>query len=257
MFSFCLEFFVGKSKNIRFWEIDTLRGIAVILMICFHFLYDLNYFHYVSVDLHNNFFLVYVYFTATLFLLLVGISATLRYSHLQKTFTKDKIKYNFFFRGLFIFCLGLLITFVSWLYIPEGFIIFGVLHCIGISIIFAYPFIHYIIQPFVLGFLFIVFGIFLKTLRFDFPWLLWLGFTPYNFYTVDYFPLLPWFGVVLIGVSIGNILYENGFRKFFLKDKTHLVIIKIVTFFGRHSLIIYFLHQIIFIGMFTLLSFFK
>lgn len=244
------------SKNTRMWEIDTLRGIAVIMMICFHTLYDLNYFQYISINLHDNYFLVYVYFTASLFLVLVGISMTLSYSKAKKTFTKSKLFWKFLSRGLFIFCLGLLITFVSWLYLPKGFIIFGILHCIGISIILAYPFIRYVIQPFILGLFFIAIGIFLKTLIFDFSWLVWLGFIPYNFYTVDYFPLLPWLGFVLIGISIGNILYENSLRKFVLKDKTSLKIIKITTFLGRHSLIIYFLHQIILITLFTIISFF-
>ncbi|MGF3554613.1 MAG: heparan-alpha-glucosaminide N-acetyltransferase [Thermoplasmatota archaeon] len=244
-------------KNTRLWEIDALRGIAVIMMIIFHVLYDLNYFQHISINLHNNFFYVHVYFTASLFLVLVGISMTLSYSKAKKILTKKKLFWKFLKRGFFIFCLGLLITLVSWLYLQNGFIIFGVLHCIGISIILAYPFIRYIIQPFILGLLIITVGIFLKTLTFDFPWLLWLGFTPHNFYTIDYFPLLPWFGVILIGISLGNIFYENGLRTFTLKDKTHFKIINITTFLGRHSLIIYFLHQIILISMFTLLSFFK
>lgn len=243
------------SKKTRFWEIDTLRGIAVILMIIFHFLYDLNYFHYVSISLYTGFFLIFVYFIATLFLLLVGISLTISYSKVQKTSTINKIRWKFARRGIFIFSLGLLITLVTWIYLPKGFILFGVLHCIGISILFAYPFIRYTIQPFLLGILFIVIGIFIKPLTFDFPWLLWLGFTPYNFYTVDYFPLLPWFGVVLIGISLGNIFYKNGIRKFSLRDKTYKKIVKFITFLGRHSLIIYLLHQVILIGIFTLISF--
>ena len=243
------------SKSTRFWEIDTIRGIAVVMMISFHFLYDLNYFHYISINLYHSYFLIYVYFTASLFLLLVGISLTLSYSKAQKTFTKKKLRFKFIRRGLFIFSLGLLITFVTWIYLPRGFIVFGVLHCIGISIILAHPFIRYIIQPFLLGILFIAIGIFIKTLTFDFPYLLWLGFTPSNFYTVDYFPLLPWFGVVLIGISIGNTFYANGIRKFTLNDKNHLIIVKITTFLGRHSLIIYLLHQVILVGIFTLVTF--
>ncbi|HAJ33217.1 MAG TPA: hypothetical protein DCK79_07565 [Candidatus Atribacteria bacterium] len=28
-------------------------------------------------------------------------------------------------------------------------------------------------------------------------------------YTVDYFPLLPWVGVVLMGIFFGNLLYPD------------------------------------------------
>jgi uncharacterized membrane protein len=180
---------------------------------------------------------------------------TLSYSKAQKTLTKNNMQFKFIRRGLFIFSLGLLITFVTWIYLPRGFIVFGVLHCIGISILLAYPLIRYNIQPLLLGILLIVVGIFIETLTFDFPWLVWLGFTPSDFYTIDYFPLLPWFGVVLIGVSIGNTFYVNGIRKFALNDKTHLLIVKIITFLGRHSLIIYLIHQVILIGIFTLVTF--
>ncbi len=241
----------------RFWEIDTIRGIAVIMMIVFHILFDLNFFDYISINLYDSYFLIYVYFNATLFIILVGVSLTLSYSKAKKTLTKNKMRWKFLLRGFFIFCLGLFITLVTWVYLPRGFIIFGVLHCIGISIILAYPFISYKIQPFILGILFIGIGIFIKSLTFDFSWLLWLGFTTSDLYTVDYFPLFPWFGVVLVGISLGNTLYEKGNRKFTLNDKAHLKIIKFTTFLGRHSLIIYILHQPILIGIFTLVSFFK
>jgi uncharacterized membrane protein len=247
---------VVAAHKTRFWEIDTIRGIAVIMMIIFHILFDLNFFDYISINLYDGYFLIYVYFNATLFIILVGVSLTLSYSKAQKTLTKNKMRWKFLGRGFFIFCIGLLITLATWLYLPRGFIIFGVLHCIGISIILAYPFIRYKIQPFILGILFIGIGIFIKTLTFNFPWLLWLGFTTSDFYTVDYFPLLPWFGVVLVGISLGNTLYEKGNRRFALNDKTHLKPIKITTFLGRHSLIIYILHQPILIGIFTLVSFF-
>lgn len=246
-----------NSKNTRFWEIDTIRGIAIILMISFHFIYDLNYFHYISINLYTGFLLIYVYFVATIFLILVGISLTLSYSKVQNTSTINNIRWKFLKRGIFIFSLGLLITFFTWIYLPRGFIVFGILHCIGISIILAYPFVRYTIQPFFLGIIFIAIGIFIKTLTFDFSWLVWLGFTPSNFYTVDYFPIFPWFGVVLIGISLGNIFYKNGVRKFTLSDKTHLIIVKFITFLGKHSLIIYLLHQVILFGIFALISYFN
>lgn len=244
------------SLKTRFWEIDALRGIAIILMISFHILFDLNYFHYFYINLSSGYLLILVYFTVTIFLLLVGISLAISYAKAQKEFTKKKLRWKFLRRGFFIFSLGFIITLVTWIYIPRGFIVFGVLHCIGISIILAYPFIRYLIQPFLLGILFIVLGVVLNNFTFDFPWLLWLGFTPHNFYTVDYFPLLPWFGVVLIGISLGNLFYANDIRKFELNDKTHLIIVKIITFLGRNSLIIYLLHQVVLFGIFTLISFF-
>jgi hypothetical protein len=65
------------------------------------------------------------------------------YLIVKKNLQKNKIRLKFIRRGLFIFCLGLIITFATWIYLSRGFIIFGILHCIGISIILAYPFIRY------------------------------------------------------------------------------------------------------------------
>jgi uncharacterized membrane protein len=86
-------------------------------------------------------------------------------------------------------------------------------------------------------------GFYLQEFRFDFSWLLWLGFIPKNFYTFDYWPILPWFGVTLIGIFFGNSLYKNGRRNFKIKDLSNLSIVKVLAFLGRKSLTIYLIHQ--------------
>lgn len=238
------------DKNIeRFWEIDFLRGLFIILMILFHILYDLNYFDILKINFSSPSFQSYIYINATPFLLLVGVSLTLSYSRAKKTLTDKELHKKFLLRGLQIFCYGLIITLVTWFYLGEGFIIFGILHCIGISIILAYPFLWF--QKYVLptGILLTVTGFFLKTMTFDFYWLLWLGFIPSTFFTVDYFPLLPWFGVVLVGIFIGNKFYKDNKRTFNLKDMSVYKPVKFFCFLGRHSLVIYLLHQPVVIGL--------
>ena len=218
-------------------------------MILFHVLYDLNYFNIFKINFDTHFFQSYIYLNATPFLLLVGISLSLSFSRAKKTMTERELQKKFLLRGLKIFGYGLIITLVTWFYLVDGFIIFGILHCIGISIILAYPFLKfqkYILQS---GVPLIIASIFLKTLTFDFNWLLWLGFIPAGFYTVDYFPLLPWFGVVLVGIFIGNKLYKDNKRIFNLKDMSAFKPVKFFCFIGRHSLVVYLLHQPIVIGI--------
>jgi uncharacterized membrane protein len=246
---------VTNSTYKRFWEIDLLRGIAILMMIVFHILYDLNYFNIYKLELYSGSFLIYIYFGGALFLLLVGISFTLSYSKAKNNLTKKQLQLKYLKRGLGIFGLGLLITFATWIYLGgKDFVVFGVLHCIGISIILAYPFLRFRYQNLVLGIALISAGILLKNFTFDFYWLLWLGFAPSTFSTVDYYPLLPWFGVVLIGIFVGNSLYQNNVRKFNLKDRSQFVVVRFTCFLGRHSLIIYLLHQPILIGLFHLFS---
>jgi uncharacterized membrane protein len=164
--------------------------------------------------------------------------------------TEKELILKFIKRGLWIFSLGLVITVVTWFFISEGFIIFGVLHCIGISIILAYPFLKLNTSNIILGGILVFFGVILRNLTFNFHWLLWLGFKFPNFVTLDYFPLLPWFGIVLIGIFIGKNLYPNYKRVFELKDFSCYKQVKFLCYLGRHSLVIYFLHQIVLLTIF-------
>ncbi|HWR64195.1 MAG TPA: heparan-alpha-glucosaminide N-acetyltransferase domain-containing protein, partial [Candidatus Thermoplasmatota archaeon] len=113
-----------------------------------------------------------------------------------------------------------------------------------------YPLIRFRIFPLILGIFCIIFGITLRVaVLVDFPWLLWLGFVPSGFYTLDYFPLLPWFGVVLIGIFLGNSFYQNSTRKVSLSDHSQFILSRGLCFLGRHSLIIYLLHQLLIVGV--------
>lgn len=246
------QFFVVKKSYIRFWEVDFLRGVAVVLMIIFHFLYDLNYFDIFKIDLYSGPILIYLYSIGSTFLLLVGLSLSLSYTRNEKLLSKKEIQLKYIKRGLKIFTLGLFITIVSWLYLKEGFIIFGVLHCIGISIILAIPFLKYHYINLSIGIILIILGIILKNYTFDFDYLVFLGFMPNQFYTVDYFPLLPWFGVVLVGIFIGNCLYVNDKRQFRLKNLDKFKPVRFFGFLGRHSLIIYFIHQPVLLALLQL-----
>jgi uncharacterized membrane protein len=245
---------VNKTTSERFWEIDALRGVAILMMIAYHLFFDLNYYGISATDLSSLPVLFFLYPIGTLFLLLVGVSLTLSYGRVKDTFTKYQLRFKYMKRGSGIFGLGLFITLVTWVYPHNGFIIFGVLHCIGVSILLAYPFIRFRFPALIIGIVCIALGVFLQTtVTVDFPWLLWLGFIPAQFYTLDYFPLLPWFGVVLIGVFLGNSLYKNNTRTFRVKDHSRFVVSRFLCFLGRYSLIIYLLHQLVIIGLLYLL----
>jgi len=100
----------------------------------------------------------------------------------------------------------------------ENIIIFGILHCIGISIILAYPLIKYRYANLIIGVICITCGIYLSQFTFDFNWLLWLGFRPHDLYSFDYVPLLPWFGLIALGLYIGNTLHHYDHKWNVLKQ---------------------------------------
>ncbi len=244
------------NLNIRFWEIDFLRGLAIILMIAYHFLFDLSFFGIYPLDISSGVLWYLPRAIAATFIFLVGISLYLSYNRMviSGNYSHER---DFFFkylkRGIWIFSLGLVITLTTWIFLRADFIIFGILHFIGLAIILQYPFLKYNqgykYLNLATGLIFIVAGIYLTNLTFNFDWLLWLGFVPQNLTTVDYFPLLPWLGVVSLGIFAGGHLYRNYQRRFKLRDLSGYLPIKIFTFLGRHSLIIYFIHQPILIGV--------
>jgi uncharacterized membrane protein len=245
---------VKKPTSDRFWEVDFLRGIAIIMMVIYHVLFDVTFLRIYYIDLSSIPVLLFLHPIGTMFLLLVGVSLTLSYARVKETLTPRQRRKKFILRGLYIFGGGILATLGTWLYLKEGYIVFGVLHCIGVSIILAYPLIRYRVYPLVLGIICVIVGIFLQRMVVvDFPWLLWLGFIPNYFYTVDYFPLLPWFGVILVGIFIGNSLYQNNKRRFEIKDLSGFLVVRGVCFLGRHSLLIYLIHQPIIVALLTLL----
>jgi uncharacterized membrane protein len=244
-----------KHPEKRFWEIDFLRGLAIIMMIVFHLLYDLTYFGGYNLNLHSGFWLYFARAAATIFIFLVGVSLTLSFSRTKKIQNPvQKLYLKYLKRGLRIFSWGLIITLMTWIFLRDGFVLFGILHLIGISIILAYPFLKLRYWNLLPGIAFISIGIYLKNFTFGFPWLVWLGFTPDYFYSVDYFPIFPWFGVVLIGVFFGNLLYPDYTRKFKLYDLSNFNFIGLFCLIGRYSLIIYLIHQPILIILLHLLG---
>lgn len=198
----------------------------------------------------GDFWFFFARFVALMFVFLAGISLAVSYSKAKKVLPEKKLFKKYLRRGFKVFCWGLAITLFTMLFLRNGFVVFGILHFIGLSTILAFPFIKRNNNlNFLFGIVFIAAGLFLQGFRFDFPWLLWLGLIPTNFYTVDYFPLFPWFGVVLLGLFFGNRLYNGNARRFEFRDFSKFFLARLFCFLGKHSLSIYLIHQPIIISV--------
>ena len=225
----------------RFREIDATRGIAILMMILFHTIFDLNFFMIIPVNISTGFWRWFAMATATLFLLVAGISLVVSHARSAAKLSGFALVKKFLFRGAGIFTLGLLVTLATWLYLREGFILFGILHLIGVSVILSVLFFRFGKYNILLGLLCIAGGFFIGTIQGP-VWLLPLGIQPASFVSVDYTPLIPWFGAVLIGMGVGEFLYAGGIRRFAapqLPDR----IAEPLAFLGQYSLIIYLVHQ--------------
>ena len=126
---------------------------------------------------------------------------------------------------------------------PAMYIKFGVLHFIGFAIAISYPFLRYRWLNVGLGVALIIAGKILQQYTFDLPWLVWLGFEPANHFYVDYFPVIAWFGVVLLGIAAGNFLYRADGCVLPLPDLSGWGPVAALQRMGQDSLPIYLLHQ--------------
>ncbi len=242
-------FSTAEHLESRLWEIDFLRGVAIIMMIISNFITDLDYFNISDINSLSGFWWFFSRTTAVIFIFLVGVSLTLSYSRSEEAvFRLKSLK-----RGMKIFSWGLIITPVSWIFLRQNLILFGVLHLIGISIILSYPLLKFRLVNLFLGALLIAIWTYSQNFWVNSIWLLWL-IPITNYFSVDYLPLIPWFSAVLIGIFIGNLLYARGVRTFKVPRLEKLFLTKFLTFLGRNSLLIYLIHQPILILLLKILG---
>lgn len=227
----------------RYWEIDTLRGVAIVMMVIFHLMWDLVSFDITpDVVLYAGFWKYFQRTTAITFLLLVGISLTVSYRRAKAQQPDVALFPKFFWRGLRIFGVGMGFTVIAWA-TGFGYVHFGILHLIGTAIILAYPLLEYRWLNLILWLIFFFLGGAIRYIYLPHNWLAWLGFHTRLYAPLDYFPLIPWFGVVLLGIAIGNAVYRPQGRLIPLPDLSAWVPVRLLQWLGKHSLIIYVIHQ--------------
>ncbi|MFH1246757.1 MAG: heparan-alpha-glucosaminide N-acetyltransferase [Candidatus Micrarchaeota archaeon] len=224
----------------RLWEIDALRGIAICLMVVFHFAFDLNYLNIANISVSQMPWLLLQRITISLFLLLVGASLYLKSEKLaaqQKNINLELAK-----RAFFLFAVAALISLATWLIAPQQFIAFGIIHVIALSTIVAIPFLRLYKLNLLIGALLLASSFFFQLPQINTPLLLWFGFTFPGFQSLDFVPLFPWFGLILIGIFAAKLAYKENKLKINL-EKPQSKIVELLQIAGRNSLLIYLLHQ--------------
>ena len=224
----------------RIRAIDAMRGTAICLMIVYHAAFDLNWFHIIDADFnHDRFWLAFRDLIVSSFLLLVGVSLMLAH--------RAGISRRRFWRRIaLVGACALLVTLGSYVTFPKTFITFGILHCIAVSSILGWPLVRYPRVALIAGIVVIAVGATIGVPLFDLRWLNWVGLMTYRPATEDYVPLLPWFGVVLVGISIGWWLLE---RRRQALQRISRASPEWLTWLGRHSLLVYMVHQPIMVGL--------
>lgn len=227
------------AKTQRFWEVDAARGVAILMMAVYHTVYDLDSFGGYAVDSTSGFWARFADATATSFLFLAGVSLAISHARASRA-GRDSFR-KYLLRGLRVFGYGMLLTLLFWVF-GLGYVVFGILHLIGVSIILAYPLLKRRFLNLALGVLVLAAGFYVMSLGVSSgsPWLLPFGVVPENLPMPDYRPLLPWFGMVLLGLFAGNAVYGEG--KTLTEGRAPLAVRALLPL-GRNSLFIYLVHQ--------------
>ncbi len=229
----------------RYTLVDVLRGLAIIAMVAYHTLWDLVYIFDVGIPWFTSdsasFFQMSIRWS---FIFISGFSLS---------FSRNKLK-----RGITVLIGSVIISLATYFFMPENFILFGVLNLIAVGMLATIPLekLFKKIHPLVgIILCFLLFYLTYSTelgrweignftlLKFP-KWLYLNNFTaffsfpPKSFDSPDYVPLLPWLFLFWVGYFTYLLCLKKGWLKYL-----STVSFKPLEFLGRHSLLIYLLHQ--------------
>lgn len=241
----------------RIYLMDELRGFAVFCMVFYHGFYTFGYLFGNDVGIYFfRFFMPAEPFFAGLFLFISGIASNLTHSNLA--------------RGTKLLAVALGVTLATWIFVPEDIITFGVLHFLSVCMILfglfkpyadRYSFswipvaacfaLYFLTRGVPRGYLGYGpgFGFALPPALYSSAWLAPLGFPGGGFESSDYFPMLPWVFVFAAGTVVGKLAKAGKFPGFAYRSQ-----VPALSWFGRHALLLYLVHQPVIYGLCLLLK---
>jgi uncharacterized membrane protein len=234
----------------RLLGLDIARSAALLGMVCFHIVFDLQMFGYLpyGTTLHPVFYW-HARLVAGSFLFLAGVSLWLAHG--------QAIRWPAFWRRwIKLAAAAALVSAGTYAAFPAYFVYFGILHCIAASSLIGLAFLR--LPALVIASVaaaIMAASYHLPSDAFNAPLLRFLGLATLPAETLDFLPLFPWVGPFLLGLAVANLASRlQLLQRLDLADSPRN---RLLAWPGQHSLAIYLVHQPILIGalqVFTILS---
>lgn len=252
-----------KKSQQRFNEVDFLKGLAIITMVTSHVFYFQYQLNMRSLNFNSPWYLFLTLFAQVVFITCIGLNLSLSNQSRQvnnytpeeeerkkKSYTLKQLK-----RVLIIGCFALILSYLTYLTHGFKFIKFGILHFASLAILIMMWGVNSQISNAIIAIL--VVGLFFAKEPIanllegrTHPFLGFMtGLGHPSYYSMDYFPFVPWLGLVAIGIMTGNVAYKyyqrqftinSGFEKFLNNNKNPVSFI--IRECGKYSFLIYLLH---------------
>lgn len=216
--------------------LDLARTAALAAMASYHFGFDLQAFGKIEPGtMTTGAGALYARAIASTFLFLVGIGLYLAHGR--------GVRWRPFLRRLAMIGAGaLLVSAATWADLGPGFVFYGILHSIAVSSLVGLLFLR-LPAPLTALVALAVFLAphYLRTGAFDVPWLIWTGLTTLPNQSADFEPLFPWLAPVLFGIAAARA--SAGARLWAPRAGSLPRWLRVLSWPGRHSLLVYLIHQ--------------
>jgi uncharacterized membrane protein len=198
----------GKEaeSSARYARLDALRGAAILWMVLFHLCFDLNHFGLLSP--RQNFY-ADPFWTWQRTAIVSGFVAIAGLS-LACALHSGQGWPRFWRRWAQVVGCAALVSLGSWLVFPNSWISFGVLHAMALMLVLARLLAPWRAGVWLLAALALALPWLVQHPVFDNRWLNPIGLVTRKPITEDYVPLLPWLGVLLLGLAAGQRWLEAG-----------------------------------------------
>jgi uncharacterized membrane protein len=223
--------------------VDIARTAALAGMALFHFTYDLELFGHLppGTTAMPGPWAYFARLVAGSFLFLAGVSLLLGHG--------ETIRWPAFLRRLALLAgAAVIISLATYLALPHAWIFFGILHAIAAFSVIGLAFLRApaLLTAAVAVAVFLA-PPYLRGPAFDTPALLWLGLSSRPPLSIDFEPLFPWLAPLLMGMAVARLAETAGlWRRLRAAPQPRWA--KAVAWPGRHSLILYLIHQPVLVG---------